>query len=358
MSELRWDPLKNSWVIMTLGDSRRPQQFLQKRQGPCEPAGSHYQRLQMQDANCPLCGGNEGRTAPEIIACRPQGSAPNEPGWRVRVIPNKFPAVQIEGKLDSRAEGLYDRMNGIGAHELIVETPDHDKSLADLTESEITDVLKAYRSRMLDLRKDSRFRYIFIFKNHGVGTSSNISHSHSQLMAVPLVPPLIANELEYCRRHFQQKERCLICDLIRQEQQNKSRIVSDDGNFIVYAPYASRFPFEMIIAPLTHHHDFAQQSDQQLSFLAGTLRDILRRLRSTLRDPSYSLILHSSPPRHARPGRPDYWESLPVDYHWHLELAPKLTRLTGFEWGFGFHINPTPPEEAAEFLRSAEPEAG
>ncbi|MBW6510238.1 MAG: galactose-1-phosphate uridylyltransferase [Desulfuromonadales bacterium] len=356
MSELRWDPLKNSWVIMTLGHSRRPQEFLQKRQEDCAAGGFDYQRLQMQDSNCPLCSGNEGRTPPEILACRPQGSAPNAPGWQVRVIPNKFPVLRVEGEIENRAEGLYDRMSGIGAHELIIETPDHSKSLADMSEAHITEVLKVYRSRMLDLRRDSRLRYIFIFKNHGVGTSARISHAHSQLMAVPLVPPLISNELEYCRRHFQHKERCLICDLIHQEQQNKSRIVRDDGNFLVYAPYASRFPFELMIAPLAHHHDFTQQSDQQLRFLARTLRDILRRLRSALRDPAYSLILHSAPPRHPRMGRPDYWESLPFDYHWHIELAPKLTRLTGFEWGSGFHINPTPPEEAAEFLRSAEPE--
>lgn len=342
---------------MTLGHSRRPQDFLQKRQDVNASGDFVYQRLELQDASCPLCGGNEGRTPPEIMACRPGGSAPNEPGWKVRVIPNKFPALRIEGELENRAEGLYDRMNGIGAHELIIETPDHSKSLADLSEAEVTEVLKTYRTRMLDLRKDSRFRYIFIFKNHGIGTASNISHSHSQLMAVPLVPPLIANELENCRRHFQRKERCLICDLIRQEQENKTRIVSDDGNFIVYAPYASRFPFELMIAPLAHHHDFARQSDQQLRLLAKTLRDILRRLRAALRDPAYSLILHSSPPRHTRLGRPDYWEALPFDYHWHIELAPKLTRLTGFEWGSGFHLNPTPPEEAAEFLRSADPES-
>jgi UDPglucose--hexose-1-phosphate uridylyltransferase len=340
---------------MTLGHSRRPQEFLQKRQEDCESGSFDYQRLQLKDTNCPLCSGNEGRTPPEIMACRPQGSAPNEPGWQVRVIPNKFPALHIEGELANRAEGLYDRMNGIGAHELIVETPDHGKSLADLSEAAITEVLKAYRSRMLDLRKDSRFRYIFIFKNHGVGTSSSITHSHSQLMAVPLVPPLIFNELKYCRRHFQEKERCLICDLIHQEQQHKARIVRDDGNFLVYTPFAARFPFELMIAPLAHHHDFTQQSDQQLRLLARTLRDILQRLRTALRDPAYSMILHSSPPPHPRMGRPDYWESLPVDYHWHIELAPKLTRLTGFEWGSGFHINPTPPEEAAEFLRSAEP---
>jgi UDPglucose--hexose-1-phosphate uridylyltransferase len=358
LSELRWDPLKNNWMIMTLGHSRRPQDFLQKRQGGGTAEDFAYRRLELQQSHCPFCSGNESRTPPEIMACRPGGSAPNEPGWQVRVIPNKFPALRIEGNLENRAEGLYDQMNGIGAHELIIETPDHEKALADLSEAALAEVLKTYRIRMLDLRRDSRFRYVFVFKNHGIGTVSNISHSHSQLMAIPLVPPLIANELENCRQHFQRKERCLVCDLIRQEQTTQTRVVSDDGNFIVYAPYASRFPFELMIAPLEHSHDFALQSDQQLRLLAKTLRDVLRRVRAALNDPAYSLILHSAPPQHTRFGRSSYWESLPHDYHWHIELAPKLTRLTGFEWGSGFHINPTPPEEAAEFLRSADPDNG
>lgn len=326
---------------MTLGHGRRPQTF--------------YQNFQEQEEiACPFCDGRESRTPPEITAVRFGGGAPNGPGWQVRVIPNRFPALRIEGELEKRAEGLYDWMSGIGAHELVIETPDHHKSLADLSEVHLTEVLKIYRSRMLDLRRDSRFRYIFVFKNHGFGTGSNISHSHSQIIAVPLVPSLVANELESCRVHYQSKERCLICDLVRQEQRDKSRVVSDDGNFLVYAPYASRFPFELMIAPLQHNHDFCLQSDQQLRLLAMVLGDALRRIRVVLKDQAYSMILHSAPPPHPRAGHPNYWESLPCDYHWHIELAPKLTRLAGFEWGSGFYINPTPPEEAAEFLRSAD----
>ncbi len=341
MSELRWDPLKNNWTIMTLGHGRRPQNFYQKIEEP-------------EMITCPFCPGHESRTPPEIVACRPQGSAPNSPGWQVRVIPNKFPALRIEGEIDKRAEGLYDRMNGIGAHELVIETPEHDQALADLSEYQLAEVLKIYRARLLDLRKDSRFRYIFVCKNHGFTTGSNITHSHSQIIAVPLVPSLIAAELESCRKHYQSKERCLVCDLVHQEQRDKARVVNDDGNFLVYAPYASRFPFELMIAPLVHHHDFCQQSDQQLRLLAVVLRDALRRIRAVLKDQAYSMILHSAPPSHPRAGHPNYWASLPFDYHWHIELAPKLTRLAGFEWGSGFYINPTPPEEAAEFLRSAD----
>ncbi|SDZ96684.1 UDPglucose--hexose-1-phosphate uridylyltransferase [Desulfuromusa kysingii] len=341
MSELRWDPLKDNWTILSLGQGRRPQDFWQQHEAP--PASF-----------CPFCSGNESHTPAEIYAHRPGGSPPNHPGWQVRVIPNKVPVLGIEGELDNRAEGLYDRMNGIGAHELIIETPDHETQLADMTIEQMTEVLKAYRARLLDLRNDSRFRYIFIFKNCRVGTASRIRHSHSQLIAVPLIPPLVATELNSCREHFQRKERCLICDLIKQERKQKERIVSDDGAFLVYAPYASRFPFELMITPVEHKHDFAAQTDQQLKQLARTLRQSLQRIRTVLRDPPYSLILHSAPPVHSRWGRPDYWAMLPFNYHWHIELAPKLTRMTGFEWGSGFHINPTAPEEAADFLRRAD----
>lgn len=341
MSELRWDPLKDNWTIMSLGQGRRPQDFLQSHDPPTQEF-------------CPFCPGNESRTPLEVYAHRPTGSAPNQPGWDVRVIPNKVPVLGIEGDLDNRAEGLYDRMNGIGAHELIVETAEHGLHLADQTIDHLTEVLKAYRARLLDLRNDSRFRYIFIFKNCRIGTAANIRHAHSQLIAVPLIPPLVATELKSCEEHFQRKERCLICDLIRQERDSNERIVSDDNGFMVYAPYASRFPFELMITPTEHQHDFAAQNDHQLRQLAVTLRDALRRLRSVLRDPPYSMILHSSPPMHARWGRPDYWAMLPASYHWHIELAPKLTRMAGFEWGSGFHINPTAPEEAADFLRRAD----
>lgn len=343
MSELRWDPLSNNWTIMALSQGRRPQDFWLSQE-------------QVAESFCPFCSGHESRTPIEVYAHRPAGSAPNQPGWEVRVIPNKVPALGIEGELTSRAEGLYDCMSGIGAHELIIETPQHGIRMSDLSLDHLTEVFKAYRLRMLDLRNDSRFRYIFIFKNWGIGSAANICHSHSQLIAVPLVPPMVATKLQTCQEHFVRKERCLVCDLIAQERQSKERVVRDDGHFFVYAPYASRFPFELMIAPSTHQHDFAAQSDAQLRQLAATVRDSLRRIRSVLRDPAYSMIIHSSPPMHSRWGRPDYWSRMPYSFHWHIELVPKLTRVTGFEWGSGFNINPTAPEEAADHLRRADVE--
>jgi len=338
MSEFRWDPLKKNWAIIAAGSSRRPDDFLQQREI-------------VEIATCPFCSGNEAKTPAEIYAHRPNWSAPNQPGWQVRVIPNKFPALRIEGDLESRAEGLYDRMNGIGAHEIIIETPDHDKTMADLSVEQISEVLKAYRARMVDLRNDSRFRYLFIFKNHGIEASAKIPHSHSQLIAVPLVPPLVSTKLSSTQEHFHTKERCLVCDLIHQEKTAKVRVVRDDGNFLVYAPYASRFPFELMIVPQEHNHDFTTQTDQQLLLLADTLQTTLQRLRLVLKDPPFSFVLHNTPPVHSCWGCADYGAIFPRSFHWHIELVPKLTQVAGLEWGSGFHLNPTPPEEAAEYLR-------
>ncbi len=338
MSELRWDPLKDEWIILTQGHSRRPQDFTLR-----QPEES--------DNDCPLCSGRENLTSPELYSWRPGGSAPNQPGWKVRVIPNRSPVLQVEGELDSRAEGLYDLMNGIGAHEVIVEAPEHHVQMADLSVGHLTEVLKAYRSRMLDLRNDFRLRYLYVFKNFGREASAKLSHSHSQLIAVPMLPPLIKKELDNCRAHYHRKERCLICDLLRQERKAKDRIIIDDGKFLAYAPYASRFPFETLIAPVTHMHDFCQLSDLQLQQLASVLRSTLLRMRQVLRDPAYSFSLHTAPPSHRQVGQCGDSSDLADYYHWHIEIHPKLTQKAGFEWGSGFHINPTAPEEAATYMR-------
>jgi UDPglucose--hexose-1-phosphate uridylyltransferase len=341
VSQLRWDPLTQNWVIITRAQGRRPDDFILERE-------------QVVMDSCPFCYGHEERTTAELYAVRPDGSPPNTPGWQVRVIPNKYPALGIEGDLDKRGVGIYDVMNGIGAHEIVVENPDHQRSLAELAPDEIRTILKAYRARLLDLRRDSRFQTVIVFKNYGLEAGAAIPHSHSQIIAVPVLPPRQASELKTCREYFVRKERCLLCDLLQQELDMKAGIVRDDGQFVVFAPYASRYPFELRITPRRHGHDFALQSDQELLQLAETLKNALQRLRSVLRDPPYNLVLQTAPPMHERLGRPALWNSLPYDYHWYLEIIPRLTKTTGFERGTGFTMNPTAPEEAANFLRDAD----
>jgi UDPglucose--hexose-1-phosphate uridylyltransferase len=340
MSELRWDPLKLHWVIIAKERGRRPRDF------QTEPDNTEV-------TSCPFCYGNEDKTPPEIFAIRPSGP-PNSPNWRVRVIPNKYPALRVEGELNSRGYGLYDVMNGIGAHEIIVETPDHSRGLSDLTPAEITDVLRAYRSRYLDLRRDMRFRYMVLFKNHGSRAGATLAHSHSQLIAVPMTPPVAATELKVAREFYAAKERCIFCDLIAFELAIGDRVVREFPNYVIVTPYASCFPFELRLYPKRHSHDFALMNDEQLAELAVAMREMLARIKAVLNDPPYNFILHSAPPLQQRLGKPDYWGSIEYDYHWHIELVPRLTQIAGFEWGTGFFINPTSPEDVAAFLREAE----
>lgn len=340
MSELRWDPLKLHWVIIATERGRRPRDF------QVEPNEAEM-------TSCPFCYGNEDKTPAEIFAIRPSGPA-NSPNWKVRVIPNKYPVLRIEGEIKSKGYGIYDVMTGIGAHEVIIETPEHEKGLADLSVVEITDVLIAYRARFLDLRRDSRFRYMVLFKNHGVRAGATLAHSHSQLIAVPLTPPVAATELKICRDFYASKERCIFCDLIDFELTCGDRVVKEFPNFVSMTPYASCFPFELRLYPKKHSHDFAMMDDGQLAELAVAMKDMLSRLKTVLKDPPYNFILHSAPPQQQRLGKPEYWGSLEYDYHWHIELVPRLTQIAGFEWGTGFYINPTSPEDAALFLREAE----
>jgi UDPglucose--hexose-1-phosphate uridylyltransferase len=341
MSELRWDPLKLHWVIIATERGRRPRDF------HVEPEGGEL-------TSCPFCYGNEDKTPQEIFAIRPPGSPANAPNWQVRVVPNKYPALRVEGELKSRGYGLYDVMNGIGAHEIIIETPDHDRTLADLSVSELTAVLMAYRARFLDLRRDMRLRYMVLFKNYGSRAGATLSHAHSQLIAVPLTPPVAATELKICREFYATKERCIFCDLLDFELACGDRVVREFSDYVVLTPYAACFPFELRLYPKTHCHDFALLNDGQLAELAVAMRDMLLRLKTVLKDPPYNFILHTAPPQQDRLGKPDYWSSIAYDYHWHIELVPRLTQIAGFEWGTGFFINPTSPEDAAVFLRDAE----
>jgi UDPglucose--hexose-1-phosphate uridylyltransferase len=232
-------------------------------------------------------------------------------------------------------------MNGIGAHEVIIETPHHTETLATMSEPAIEKVFWAWRERVLDLKRDIRLRYIVIFKNHGASAGATLEHAHSQLIALPIVPREMAEELAGAKRHFQEKERCVFCDLMRQELKDGSRVIAESADFVALAPYAPRFPFEMWLLPKRHRSRFEDSTPGEFASLARMLKDTLQRMNATLLTPPYNLIVHSAP---LQQDAGDY-------YHWHVEVMPKLTRVAGFEWGTGFYINPTGPEEAAEVLR-------
>jgi UDPglucose--hexose-1-phosphate uridylyltransferase len=334
MSELRFDPLKRRWVIVAQERALKPADLV-------EP------KPEVPSRNCPLCPGNEQYAGHEIF--RVPGPGPT--GWRVRVVPNKFPVLRVEGRLERTSRGLYDVVSGIGAHEVVVETADHHRSMADLGVEELRDVLAAYRARLADLRRDQRLRYLMLFKNHGVEAGARLDHAHSQIIAIPEIPVQIAVELRSAWEHFRRKERCLLCDVLRQEREGGDRLVLETSRFTAFAPFASAFPFQVTVAPRAHAHDFTEVGDEDLLQLASALRDVLGRLKTVLEDPPYNLALHTAPPAHPRPGRPGLWDSLSQDWHWYLEIAPRLTRIAGFEWSTGFHINPVTPEDAARYLR-------
>lgn len=339
MSELRHDPLNKRWVIIASERAERPQEFVVD--------GSTTNGL----AACPFCEGNEDATPPEIAVRRPPPGLPNGPGWRVRVVPNRYPALAIEGLPERRGVGLYDRMRGIGAHEVIIETPEHALEISRQPVAHVEEVVSMWRERVADLMRDRRFKYVLLFKNEGALAGASLAHPHSQIVATPVTPREIAVQLEASYTHFRAKERCLFTDLLDQEIAEGHRIVYESDEFVAFCPYASRFPFETVLAPRRQTHDFGRLDPKLVPGFSRALKDVLSRLRALLRDCPYNLVLHTAPNAHVEPHRSHWFETLAHDWHWYLAILPRLTRVAGFEWGTGFHINPTPPEEAARLLR-------
>ncbi|MCK4224931.1 MAG: DUF4931 domain-containing protein [candidate division Zixibacteria bacterium] len=340
MPTLRRDPITGRWVINPDGEKDRPSSLIE------------MEKL-IQKGICPFCEGNERYTPPEIFALRPKGSKKDGPGWEVRVMPNISPALRVELELDRRAERMYDLMNAVGAHEVIIETPQHIPNLADLEVSQIKKVTQTYKQRISDLKKDKRLRSIFVFKNYGERAgSSPIKHAHSQLIGVSVTPKNLKEELVGAKEYYDYKERCVFCDMIKQELSTKRRLISANPDFLAIAPFASRFTHEVWILPKKHSVYFENLSDGECQSLAVLLKEVLLRLKILLDDPPYNFILHSGPnPTKRRGGA---WKTLNQDYHWHIEIMPRYTRIDGFEWGTGLYINATTPEEAATNLRKVQ----
>jgi UDPglucose--hexose-1-phosphate uridylyltransferase len=333
MPTLRKDPITDRWVIISPHGAKKPVDI-----------GQNPSRIEPGEAPpkfCPFCTGNESATPPEVLAYRDLNTSPNEPGWTLRVTPNKFPALRIEGALDRVGEGVYDKMNGIGAHEVIIETPDHYGRLSTMKPTEFETVLWAYRDRLIDLKRDKRFKYLLIFKNQGSEAGASLEHTHSQLIALPIVPQMVNEEMEGAKRYFRYKERCIFCDMVRQEMKDSSRVVSTNNDFVALEPFAPRFPFETWILPRHHHSHFEDIKKNEAENLALIFSDTLKRIMKALNWPAYNFMLHSSP----------FDDMVMEYYHWHFEIIPKSTHVAGFEWGSGFFINHTSPEDAAAYLR-------
>ena len=324
--ELRKDPITRSWVAVGHGEEEEAQ-----------PA-----------AACPLCPGQEGSTRTLLVL-------PPEGPWKVRVFPHVDPLYRIEGEPTRLPEGIYDRMRPVGAHEIIVETRDHDRPLTMLTDDEIEAVLAAYALRLADLKKDTRFKYVTAFKNSGALAGQEWLHSHSQLTATTFVPRRVLYELRSAREWFAQRERCVFCDILRQEERQGKRMVDNEGDYIAFCPYASRVPYEIWMMSRRHNHLFESPKPGAIRRnLAALLSRVLRRLGQL--SEAYHLVVHTAPSEHQTKGElSDYWRTIADDYHWHIEILPIL-KIASKSYGIKeVYFNPKLPEEAAAHLRQISP---
>ncbi len=325
MTELRREPITRMWVVVTTDHPKGPSDYLHFK--------PPYQ-LQKEKGPCPFCPGNEGMTPKEVFSLNQEGS-----GWSVRVVPNKFPFFHIEGNFDRRPEGMYDLMEAIGAHEIVVEASEHQQHLALMEPHQVKKILLAYRERLIDLEKDQRFQQFLILKNYpGVFNR----HPHSHIMAMPVIPRRIDEEIGGVLDYYQRKERCIFCDILKEEMALKKRVILETVHFLVFSPFASRFPFETWIIPKAHRPDFHRIHEEEMEDLSGVIQSLFIRFYRLLSDPPYSLTFHTSPVQNR------FHRS---EYHWHIETRLRIGLREGFEWGTGFFVNPTPPENAAAYLR-------
>ncbi|HEV2175601.1 MAG TPA: DUF4931 domain-containing protein [Terriglobia bacterium] len=320
---LRKDPITQSWVMQVEGE--------EAPKNGCE---------------CRLCPGQEAQTPPTVYQY-PHGGA-----WQVRVVPHWRPLYQIEGDALRRGEGIYDTMRSLGAHELVVEHAEHLLALSEQSDENVAQVLRAYVSRLIDLKKDRRFRYVTVFRNQGELAGQDLEHPHSQITATPFIPRRVGYELRAAQRYFQLKDRCLVCDIARQELAEQARTVEWDDLFVAFCPYASRVPYETWVLPIEHHCAFEEDVvtwEQQLR-LARLLKSVLRRLEAVA--PAYHLVLHTSPNVSAKFERSGNWQTLAEDYHWHFEILPVIPSKSKSYSLKEVYYNSLPPEEAAKELRS------
>ncbi|MDA8242771.1 MAG: galactose-1-phosphate uridylyltransferase [Elusimicrobia bacterium] len=323
MPEIRKDPVFGRWVIIASERGLRPNEF---RQSP-GPGGYI----------CPFCPGNEDLTPPTIYSLPGKAS-----GWRLRVVRNKFPALVADAAAGSRRDGIYDSMDGMGFHEVVIETPEHGRVLEELPAEEIADVARAWMLRLREIKKDPRIKYVMIFKNHGRNAGASLQHPHSQIIAMPMAPLRVQQEIDGAADYHDERGTCVFCDVAREEAASGRRVVGENADFLAVTPYASRFSFETWILPKAHRSHFEDAPEGEAATLAAMLKSTLGKLSASLGDLSYNLILHTMPVQ----------DPAAEHYHWHIEIMPKLSHVAGFEWGTGFYINTVSPEEAADVLNS------
>jgi UDPglucose--hexose-1-phosphate uridylyltransferase len=332
MSELRLNRATKEWIILATDRAKRPHQFSVK---------SEREKPPRHDPHCPFCPGNEKQTPPEIYSLREKAAGARRQGWKIRVVTNKYAALDPKETIQRMKRGFFKTAPGLGQHEVIIETPRHDQTIATLPLEQVEDICSVYRRRYRALEKDRRFKLIILFRNHGASAGTSLKHPHSQLIALPLVPTDVRHLLEEAMRYFDDHGYCVFCDMLREELSAKSRIILSNPAFVAFHPFASRAPFETWIMPRKHSAGFGNATRSEIKLLASALKKVLAGLHDKLGDPDYNLIIRTAPIKDAQE---DY-------YHWYVQVLPRLNIPAGFELGSGIYINTALPEKTAQFMR-------
>ena len=330
MSEIRRDLVKQNWVAVASDRALKPNDFpIAKRDLGKVAAGGF----------CPFCEGNESFTPPEVAVYRPEDTEANSGGWSIRTIPNKFSAFELQGQLVESQKGVYKTYNGLGKHEVVIETPEHGVEFHEFDQERVYKILTMLKQRYNDLARDERIKYIQIYKNRGMFGGASLEHSHSQIVALPFVP----RENEGLPQYYASKGTCLICDMVQQECTEKERVIWETEDFVLICPYASRFSYEAWIIPRRHTEHFGQINEQEMDSLAHILLTYTRAMIDCLQDPSYNFVINTAP--------------VNVDhqsgYHWYIEVTPRLLVQAAVEVATGIYINPVAPEISAQMLKES-----
>lgn len=337
MPELRKDPVIGRWVIIATERARRPGNFVNEQD-------KYFLKDKKYCLHC------QWKEIP-LYAIKENGRPASSRNWKVCAVQASSPFLKMENIFDRQRKGLYDVINGYGRHEVVIETSDHVANMADLTTEQIILVLKTYRVRLIECKNDPHLQYVIIYKNYGwqAGAHSQ-GHALSHMIATPVNPLRVKEKLAGARSYFKNEKRCIFCDLIREELQSRQRIVEESEHFLAITPFAARFLFEVWLLPKSHHCDYIEGIEGKEKDLAEILRNLLRKFKVGLDDPAYNFMIHTAPLHRYDPNG-QKWQTIEQDYHWHMELMPRLTRVAGFEKGTGFYICSIPPEMTAEYLR-------
>ena len=342
MSELRKDPLTEQWVIISADRKKRPSDFQKKK--------NQNKNNSNKDFSCPFCLGNEKLTPPEITAIRSASSLPDDIGWEVRVVPNKFPALHAESPAVKKSSSIFEIREGIGCHEVVIETTDHNMDFSDYNEQHIKKIISIYKNRIISLSKNPKLQYLMVFKNYGLNAGASLSHAHSQIIGIPIIPSEISTRIENTLNYLAKEHKCLLCDIVKEEISHKNRIIIENDHFVAIFPYASKIAFEICILPKKHMASFIEINKEKKLSLSDIMKQVLLKLKVKLNNPDYNFFLHTTP--FCRKELKYDQVLLEKGFHWYIQIIPRVANIGGFELGSGCYINAVSPESAANYFRN------